>query len=70
MNRLFVAYDTYRNSGDFSSPPELRRNCTCNGWDTHTCLHFQTEAEAEAEYQRLSDWYYEELEARRVAMLA
>ena len=58
----FVAYDTYRNSGDFSSPPELRRNCTC--------LHFKTEAEARAEYQRLIDWYSEELEARRVAMLA
>ena len=69
MDRWFVAYDTHRNSGDFASAPELRSNCTCNGWDTHTCLHFQTAAEAEAEYRRLTTWYNEETEARRVAML-
>lgn len=66
---FFLAYNTHRNSGAFSSFPEPRQECSCNGWDTHHCLHFGSEAERDQELRQLRDYYEEELEGRQAAML-
>jgi hypothetical protein len=64
----YVAYTTYRNSGDYSNEPELRNRCTCGRWDTHTCLHYPTLADAEAALKELQSGYENDMAARRVAM--
>ena len=70
MNKFwFISYNIYPNSGDFSSAPELRCKCTCNGWHTHVCMHFDNEQDAQKEYERLDSLFDSEQDARRSAML-
>ena len=66
---FFVAYNTHRANGDFDGDVRLLNHCTCNGWDTHHCLHFDNLTDARAAYDRLDADADADLAARRAAML-
>ena len=65
---VYVSYNVFRASGDFSSSPELREYCSCNGWDTHICIHCRNAKEALQLYNELYASYSDEMESRQIAM--
>lgn len=65
---VYVSYNVFRASGDFSSMPQLRNDCSCNGWDTHTCIHCKNAKEAMQVFNDLWASYNDEMESRQIAM--